>query len=210
MQDKFLIDQNFVSTKNRSSNWMAKFQDRWFLSTKKAKPESRWRSRIKLSKSIVRIVLEAYTSRGEIRIAVSKSRRGAMGVCNLCVGSRVTPCPRGGEAKERWRGTKDRRAAVFRTIRRWGKESPFPLPLPPVRCWSRCHGVVLVSTSRVGNRFGGSCSCNARTCTYRRESCTHTHTCKACSVCPAAEDPPNPAYYTGRDTGLNIATHLHT
>lgn len=49
-------------------------------------------------------------------------------------------------------------------------------PPAPVRYWSRCHGVVLVSTSRVGNRFGGSCSCNARTCTYRRESYTHAHT----------------------------------
>lgn len=49
-------------------------------------------------------------------------------------------------------------------------------PPAPVRCWSRCHGVVLVSTSRVGNRFGGSCSCNARTCTYWRESYTHAHT----------------------------------
>lgn len=64
------------------------------------------------------------------------------------------------------------------------RRSPPPLPLPPfgvgvgvtVWCWCRCHGVVLVSTSRVGNRFGGSCSCNARTCTYRRESYTHAHT----------------------------------
>lgn len=51
----------------------------------------------------------------------------------------------------------------------------------PVWCWSRCPGLVLVSRSRVGNRFGGSCSCNARTHVYVSPWHTHRRADRACT-----------------------------
>lgn len=42
---------------------------------------------------------------------------------------------------------------------------------------------VLVSTSRVGNRFGGSCSCNARACIRIGASRARTHTPVEAAAC---------------------------
>lgn len=80
-----------------------------------------------------------------------------------------------------------------------------------VRCWSRCHGAVCWCrrAAWVTGLAGPAVATHARVYVSARVVHARTHLWRQQRVSSGGGSS-EPTYYTGRDTGLNIATHLHT